>query len=208
MKRNSIQLIFLGVLCLIAAACFSSGTHNNDIEFRLNLTQADLSGKAYDTIQYGTGTINVWRLPYLTERDIEKVRMLRSISSPDTLLLSFEFNEDGKRRLYRFTKRFAKRKVGIFANGRLVANVEIAIPIFTGQMVVVTWPWSEKELKDFVKKVNTEAEGRLSGYLIEQQKINEAIHAKLTDVLNQFNKYMDGTSEEVKKRPEALDNVE
>ncbi len=205
-NKKIIGLAIFGLAIIVACICLAIPT--NHIEFRLTLSPDELDGKKYETISIKGDDAHIWKYPYLTERDIKKVRMIRSFSSPDMLLLSLEFNEDGKKKLYRFTKKFADRKAAIFADGKLITCVKIGVPIFTSDVVVVVWPWTEKELKSFIKKVNREAEDRLTRYIEQQEKLNEMIHQRLTEVLSQINTKVEHSNSDVKERSDGFDGIE
>ena len=164
------------------------GAAKNSIEFRLVLSQDEIEGKKYTTVKDGSETLYVWQLHYLTESDLEKVEVYRSTANARSLMVGFKFTVDGRKRLYNFTKKYAKRRVAIFADDKLVTAPIIWIPYFMGDKVVVRWPGSQKDLLEFASRVN-KRETVVSLFIEEQGKYNDIASdewAKYYERVNSF----------------------
>jgi preprotein translocase subunit SecD len=178
---------------MLAAIAFTgiSRAASYHIEFKPVLNADELAGKRFTVVDFGGEKLYLWNLRYLTERDMEKVEVYRSAARAKTLMAGFKFAGDGRKRLYRFTKKFAKRRVAILADGQLITAPVVWVPVFMGDKVVVTWPGTEKQLWDLAEKVNRQNDGIVTFYIDETVKYNEAAADDWAKFYETFNKYFE-----------------
>jgi len=163
------MFIVIAVLCPPARAVDEAV---NNIEFRLLLSPNELSKKSFDTVKTGAKSIHVWKMRYLSDIDIEQVEIFRSTSSTK-LMVCFKFNEQGRKRLYRLTKKFQNRWIAIFTQGKLLTILPISIPVFMGDRVIVNWSGTDPELRELARRIEKRRETLLALYAEEQAKYND-----------------------------------
>jgi hypothetical protein len=186
----------LAAACIMPAAPgFGAG---NSVAFRPALSKDDLDGKRFDLISDGGGTVYVWRLKYIADRDIKNVDIFHSAADKRRLLVGFTINEDGAKRLRYFTKKFGVRRLVIFADGRLVGMIPAVPPAFLGDKIVVRWPGTEKELRSFAGKMNAQPPGILSLYIEEIGRYNDVAVDAWVSAYEDVNKFIEAKREESK----------
>ena len=183
------SLVVAVLLCVISASSLSWAA--NLVEIRLVLLPAEMEKEGFDVAKNGVDSVYVHKLPYLADRDIDKVEMFRSANEPGRLLVGFKFNETGKKRLYNFTKRFGQRRVAIFTEGRYVMSSSVISPVFLGGVVVIRWPGTESELRKFAFEMNKKPAGIISLYLEEQGKYNDVAADAWAETYANVNKYIE-----------------
>jgi len=167
----------------------------NDIEFRLILSPDELSGKSFDTLQTGSKRIHIWKMRHLSDTDIEQVEIFRSTSSAN-LMACFKFNEQGRKRLYRLTKRFQNRWMAIFTQGKLLTILPISIPVFMGERVIVNWSGTEPELQELAKRIEKKKETLLALYAEEQARYNDVATEAWAVAYQRVNNYFERKRQE------------
>ena len=192
MVKLVMAALLFGMLLATILVGSSAGVANR-VEFRLVLAKNELLHRQYDVIQNGPEALYVWKLHYLSDRDLETVEMMRSASKSNLFMIGFKFNKDGRQRLYRFTKKFKKRRVAIFADGKLVTAPLIWVPYFMGERVVVQWPGTERELRSFAYTINKK-ETIISLYIEETGKSNDIAADAWADLYGSLNKYVEKRS--------------
>jgi hypothetical protein len=194
MSARSLALI---VVVLSVFVCFAAGAMNT-VEFKLVLAPTEKEGTVVDTVKKGPGYVYVHKLPYLADRDIDRVEMFRSANTRGRLLVGFIFNESGKKRLYRLVKKYGTRRIAIFDEGRLIVSSSVLPPEFLGDRVVVRWPGTEDELRHFVLKVSRKPPGLFSLYIEEQGKYNDVAADAWAEAYMNVNKYITAKAKQFK----------
>lgn len=171
---NKCLKLFLCILLAITVMVPSAHCAQNHVEFKLVLSKGELEGKSFDVVKLGLEKLYIWRLHYLSDRDLDKVEIKRSATWANAFMIVIKFNKEGRKRLYKFTKKFAKRRVAIFADGKLMTTPIVWIPHFMGDKVVTRWPGSKKDLFDLAHKVNNANPSIGALYIEEQGAYNDA----------------------------------
>lgn len=187
-KRPCWKLFFAAVYVLAAATAGDCASCH--VEFRPVLSQDELQGKKFDKIECGPGVLYVWGWHYLSERDLEKVEAFRSGTRRGVLMAGFTFNKEGRKRLYKFTKKFAKRQVAIFVEGAFAAVPVVWAPYFMGDRVVVDWPGTKKELLALAGKINRR-DTVISLYIEEQGRYNDIAADAWASAYENCHRYME-----------------
>ena len=193
--RRCLVISFCALTLTAAAAHVAQGAPNR-VEFRPVLSEAELGGKAYDVVTSGDETLYVWKLRYLGDNDLDKVDIRQSATKGGEFIIVIKFNKEGKKRLYKFTKKFAKRRVAIFVEGKLVTVPLVWIPHFMGDKVVAKWPGNRKDLFAFASKINNANPSIASLYIEEQANYNDAAAEEWGNYYTGLNRYI----EEQRKR--------
>lgn len=183
-------LLFCALALTAAFAC-SAHCLENSIEFRPVLSEGELQGKTFDLINSGGDSLYVWKLHYLSDHDLDRIDVTQSATKANIFMVVIKFNEDGKKRLYRFTKKFAKRRVAIFVEGKLVTAPVVWIPYFMGDKVVIKWPGSQKDLWAFANKVNSANPGIISLFIEEQGSYNDYAADEWARYYTELNNYIE-----------------
>lgn len=192
----AVALFALGAT-MLAFAIFSGAfaqTANpgpTNVAFKLVLSPSELAGKSFETVKAGNETLHIWNLNYLSDRDVGKTELIRTVGPDNQLMVSFVFNEEGKKKLYRFTKKYAKKRVAIFADSKLIGAPVVWLPNFMGERIVLRWPWSEKELRRFVSKMNTKPQTVIQLYIEEQGKYNDIAADSWGNMYTRMNNYFE-----------------
>ncbi len=189
---------------IFSAAAIAGG---NKIEFKPVLSQDELAGKRVDAVRNSSEIIYVWRLSYLADADIKNIEMFRSVNAPARLLLGIAFNEEGRNRLYHFSKKFGKRRLAVFAEGKFVSFVPAEPPVFLGNKVLVLWPGTEPDLRSLVFKVNKKPQGIASLYIEEQGKYNDIAADAWAEVYGNMNKYAEARSRQFVGEKELVEEA-
>ena len=122
-------------------------------------------------------------------------------------MVKFLFSEDGKKHLYRFTKRFSKRRVAILVNGKLTIAPVVWVPVFSGDRVVIPWLGTNKELAMFVDAIAKERQSLISLYADEVVTFNEVAADAWADVFENMNQYIEEKRKQCLESP-AYDSME
>lgn len=195
------KCILLCAIMFLYIVSSSAAASENNIRFRPILSENELEGKKFDCIHSDGELICAWRLSYLTDRDIASAEMLRSATKADRLFLGLIFNKEGEKRLYHYVMKFGKRRLAIFAGGKVLLVVPATPPVFLGNKVIVPWRGTNRELRDFVFKVNKKPQSVISLYIEEQAQYNDVAAEAWADAYENVNKYMEGRrSQNVKEK--------
>jgi len=189
-ERTFKGLLIFAAIILSICACLAVSSPNH-VEFRLVVSQSETAGRHFDAVRNGSGDIYILKMPYLADRDIEQIDLLRSLSKRGRLLIGFVFNENGKKRLYRLIKKFGKRKAAIFAEGKIITTSSMLPPALLGQRIVVAWPGSEAELMRLAGAVNRKPPGVFELYVEEQGKYNDIAADAWAEAYRNINMYFE-----------------
>lgn len=191
-------------LSMFSAAAIAGG---DKIEFRPVLSQNELGDKRFDAVQNSGEIIYVWRLNYIADSDIEKIEILRSVNASRRLFVGFIFNDEGKKRLCYFSKKFEKKRLAIFAEGSFINTVPVAPPEFLGNKIIVRWPGTEPELRSLVLKVNKKPQGIMALYIEEQGKYNDVAAQAWAEAYGNINKYVEAKNKQFIADKEIVEEV-
>jgi hypothetical protein len=187
MAANSLLYAALLVLFVLAAGLCSS----NRVAFRPLVSDDDLEGKRTDTFPHNDGVVYIWKLRYLSDRDIDRVDIFRSATAANRLLVSFTINPDGAKRLRHFTNKFGMRRLAVFADGRLLDMIPPVPPAFLGDRIVVRWPGTERELRLFATNVNKRPPGIMALYIDEIGRYNGVAAEAWARAYEGFNRFVE-----------------
>lgn len=171
----------------------------NILEVRLILTPEESKILGCDKMKDGINVVNVCTLPYLADRDIAQVDIILSLykSSRHRFILRLKFNENGRRRLYRLTKRYRARRVAIFVNGNLVLTTPVLPAVFIGDKVAIQWTRSEKELRAVAASLNKKTPDIIELYVDETVKYNERAADSWAETYASINRYIEEKRQEL-----------
>jgi hypothetical protein len=179
------------VLILAVISVSSLSFAGNIIEFRLVLVPDESGSMEFDIVKDGADSVYAQKLPYLADRDIDSVEIFRSASAARQLLVGFKFNETGRKRIYNLTKRFAGRRIAIFADGRYMMSSSVISPVFFKEMAVIRWPGTEAELRKFAAELNKKPPGIIALYIEEQGKYNDVAADAWAEAYLSVNKFIE-----------------
>lgn len=202
---NSRSLLLMAIFVFIFSSASIAG--GNNIEFRPVLSQDELGGKKFDAVRSSGENIYVWRLNYLADSDIKNIEMLRSVNLSRQLFVGVVFNDDGKKRLYHFSKKFGKRRLAVFAEDNFLSTIPAEPPVFLGDKVIVRWPGTETELRSFVFKVNKKPQGIASLYIEEQGKYNDTAADAWAEAYGNMNRYVEAKSRQFAGEKELVEEL-
>lgn len=188
-------------LCIIICMCGVSESEaaKNMVEFRLLLTPAEAHARGCDTVKIDGNTATICTLPYLADRDIENIEVLASINQNNRYLLRFTFNENGRRRLYRLTKKYRARQVAIIIGEKLVKTTAVLPAVFMGDTVVLKWSGTEKEIRSIARSMNKKLPDIFALYVEEMGKYNDAAADSWADVYTRVNSYVGGKQKQFRR---------
>ena len=171
----------------------------NTVEFRLLLTAEESKRRGCDNVNIDGKNFNICTLPYLADRDIEKLDVFSSMNNRNRYLIRFTFNENGKRRLYRLMKKYRARKVAIFMRGELVETTSVLPAVFMGDKVVIRWSGKERDLRSIAESMNKKLPDILALYIEEMGKYNEAAADSWADLYVRVNDYVGGKQKQFRR---------
>ena len=182
-------IVWIVMLCLAASTVLGDA---NQVEFRLIFLPAETGKGNVESLAGGSEPFNAHKLPYLADRDIEKIEIFRSANVRGRLIASFIFNENGRKRLYRLTKVHGSGQIGIFMRGTLMITAPVLPPMFLGEKVVVRWPGTEAELRELAAMVNHKPSSDvLALYIEEQGRYNDIAADSWADTYTAIGRYLE-----------------
>jgi hypothetical protein len=145
----------------------------NNIEFRLVLDDMDMAGRDHDTVINGKEALRILRPYFLSDSDMDEIMILQSAVSPGKVMTGFRFNEQGKKHLAIILNKFPGRRIAIFAGKKFVTVLPVLPSGFSSDMIVITWPGKERELRKIASEINKKPASILTLYIDETAKYNE-----------------------------------
>ncbi len=192
---SSIIVNIFGIFIFTSQPAYGAINH---IEFRLVLDQEEMGDKECDTIIKGAEVLNIWKLYFLRDNDINEVMIFRSATIEGRFMAGFNFNETGKTNLSTIMKKFPSHRIAIFANGAFVTVLPAKFMNSLSDILVIIWPRKEEELRVIARDINKKPESILSLYIDETVKYNDVaadewakIYQHVTTTLENSNKKRD-----------------
>lgn len=146
----------------------------NHIVFRLVLNEEELATQEYDTIiNDNNEVLKVSKLYFLSDPNIDEVMIFKSAVTPDKIMTGLRFNEQGKKQLSLILKKFPNHKIAIFASKTFITTLPALPADFSSDMIVITWPRKEKELRWIAREINRKPPSLLTLYIDETAKYND-----------------------------------
>lgn len=186
------------ILCLNYPVS-ASETQKNAVEFRLLLTPEESKGRGCDKVSINGEIVTICTLPYLADRDIEAMEVFASSSERGRYMIRFTFNENGRRRLYRLTKKYRARKIAIFIGNRFMEVTPVLPAIFMGDKVVLRWQGSIKDLRSIAGSMNKKLPDIFALYVEEMGKYNDAAADSWADMYARVNSYVGGRQKQARR---------
>lgn len=195
MKTKTIFLAGIFLLSLITVVW--AETAQNKVEFRLVLSVDNVqkmlnenseNKNNYDEINSGNEVLYIEKTARLTDKDIVKfvVRKSDAENGMDSLVLNF--SEEGRTKLFNFTKEFAGKRIAVFIGKDFISASKVFEPVSNGSLVIIPGSRSVEELGEILKKNGIVPEYEKISYSDKEKEEIQNRNREVLEIVDKINK--------------------